>query len=304
VPASEDPLVITSNQAAQGGAYTGSYHPTSYADLTSAKILADSIGPHGIRLTTLEVVFPRFILAELNTHRMLSRNSASSRAIPTEKQIERVLENPFVPTFNGRVKGMGVGDYLEDHQQADARAHWLGAAHAATVAAGALLHVDKSRANRLLEPFMWHTAIVSATEWDNFFALRDHEDAQPEFRTLARAMRTAMGESRPRELEYGEWHLPMVTPYEDAELSSTAWPPLKAKVSAGRCARVSYDTHWREEDPTVSKTRWNQLSLRGHWSPGEHPAYCTELGLSRHNSNFRGWTQLRKCYPGEAVFRG
>src|SRR4051812_47823071 len=78
----------------------------------AAKILADSLSPEGIRLTTFEVTFPRFILAEFNTHRMLSRNSASSRAIPTEKLLKRVIDTPFVPSFNKRVKGMGVGEAL------------------------------------------------------------------------------------------------------------------------------------------------------------------------------------------------
>ena len=94
-------------------------------DLTAAKILADSIGPHGIRLTTMEVVFPRPYLAEFNTHRMLSRNSASSRAVPTEKQIERVLENPYLPMFGARVKGMGVGEALDPREQGACQRRWL-----------------------------------------------------------------------------------------------------------------------------------------------------------------------------------
>ena len=77
---------------------------------TSSRILADSIGPHSVRLTTFEVSLPRPFLSEFNTHRMLSRNSASSRAIPTERLIERAVTRPYLPTFAGRVKGMGVGD--------------------------------------------------------------------------------------------------------------------------------------------------------------------------------------------------
>ena len=137
----------------------------------AVKILADSIAPSGVRLTTMEITFPRFILAEINTHRALSRNSASSRAIPTEKNIERALQSPFIPEFNERVVGMGVGDVLPDAEQAHARNAWLAARNSAVAAARALLHVDKSRANRLLEPFMWQTAIVSATDWANFFRL-------------------------------------------------------------------------------------------------------------------------------------
>lgn len=276
-------------------------------DFTAAKILADSVGPHGIRVTTMEVVFPRPYLAEFNTHRALSRNSASSRAIPTEKQIERAEKEPYVPNFSGRVKGMGVGETLNGKMQFEAQREWLAARDAAVKAARGLLHVDKSRANRLLEPFLWHTCIVSATEWENFYALRAHKDAQPEFQTLAYMMRDTMEASEPVEREFGDWHLPMVS---DAD-KQTVWPliaqypdgaPIMAKVSAGRCARVSYDTHWRSEDPGLSKQRWEGLSTRGHWSPAEHPAMCTED--PGPCGNFTGWKQLRKFYANEAIFRG
>src|SRR3954454_17073296 len=91
-----------------------------------AKVLADSVSPGGHRLTTVEATFPRFILAEANTHRVFSRNSASSRAIPTERNIERVTLDPFVPeTFNQRIKGMGVGDALEAEEAEKARHLWV-----------------------------------------------------------------------------------------------------------------------------------------------------------------------------------
>lgn len=265
------------------------------------KILADSIGPHGVRLTTFEATFPRFILAEVNTHRMLSRNSASSRAIPTEKQIERVKSHPFVPEFNERVTGMGVGEPLRGAQQRRAMVKWLDARDRAVEAAEGLLHVDKSRANRLLEPFMWHAAIISATEWDNFFALRCHPDAQPEFQKIAKMMQEALWLSEPEPLEWGQWHLPMVDPGSELpEARQTRSEGWWAEVSAGRCARVSYDTHNRAEDPEDSAKRWQRLSNSGHWSPAEHPAQCEPdpawIG------NFRGWRQLRKTYAYENDF--
>jgi hypothetical protein len=118
--------------------------------MISAKIIRDSRSPEGVRLTTFEVEFPRFILAEVNTHRVLSRNSASSRAIPTEKIVERVLADPFVPDFNKRVKGMGVGDPLNERDAKAARKSWLLARDDAVKAAKTLmrLDVDKSRVNR------------------------------------------------------------------------------------------------------------------------------------------------------------
>lgn len=265
-----------------------------------ADILADSIGPHQIRLTTFEVTFPRFILAEVNTHRVLSRNSASSRAIPTEQQIDRVLNYPFIPEFNTRVKGMGVGEPLKGAARTKAHGVWLAARDHAVGAARELLHVDKSRANRLLEPFMWHTAIISATEWQNFFHLRNHEAAQPEFRKIAQMMEVLYLTNEPKRLDFGEWHLPLWFD-DDADLgfqANTRYYP--AKVSAGRCARVSYDRHHDKEFGMDSIKRWESLSGFGHWSPGEHPAQCTE---PIYHGNFKGWKQLRKFYKDEAVFQ-
>lgn len=273
------------------------------------KVLADSIGPHDIRLTTLEATFPRFILAELNTHRMLSRNSASSRAIPTEKQIEKVMNDPFIPEFNTRVTGMGVGEPLSPRENRRMQSKWLEAREAAVRAAEGFLHVDKSRANRLLEPFMWHTAIVSATDWDNFYALRCHPAAQPEFRKIAEMMRDAMILSSPDKLDWDDWHLPLVDPVRDLNnpLDPADWQRQLAEASAGRCARVSYDKQHEDDTLDASRERWATLASFGHWSPGEHPAQCSEdyneLDYEYHG-NFQGWRQLRKFYPGEAKFGG
>ena len=293
----------------------------------AAEILADSISPDGVRLTTLEVVFPRFILAEFNTHRMLSRNSNSSRAIPPERQIEKVRDNPFVPeTFNRRVKGMGVGEAIEDQERA--RATWLHARDAATLAAENLLRLDcdKSRINRLLEPFLWHSAVVTGTEWDNFFALRDHPAAQPEFQIVARLMREAMDNSEPLNIRYGEWHLPLSRgfPMDDPNPDWDYWK----LVSAGRLARLtSYDAT-SDEDPQKGIERSQGLIGSFHLSPAEHQARpfspeemnaaancasqyrddCRDLGTpfnqSYHDSfwfvgNLKGWVQFRKEIPNE-----
>jgi hypothetical protein len=297
----------------------------------ASRVLADSISPDGVRLTTLLVTFPRFILAEVNTHRMLSRNSASSRAIPTEKLIERVRTNPFVPeTFNKRVKGMGVGAVLESQDLSSARAEWLMASENAAAHAEALmkLDVDKSRANRLLEPFMWHTAIISATEWDNFFALRDHPAAQPEFQIVAKLMRASIEGSTPLELGYDQWHLPLITFEEwdnlelgrgEAQRHKDGLPsdvtPHRFRehveriklVSAGRCARVSFDTHENWEPWDASEERAKKLMTNGHFSPFEHVARPFSGGephppLGFFVGNFRGWVQMRKEIPHEDNF--
>lgn len=274
---------------------------------TSARVLADSIphpnlNMHG-RITTLEVTFPRFILAEFNTHRMLSRNSASSRAIPPEKQLARIRGGDyFIPTFGSRVKGMGQGDDLSHAQQRLLRLTWMESAIRAADTVEYLIEhgSDKSHANRILEPFLWHTVIVTATEWENFFALRDHEAAQPEIRETAQVMQRAMLDSEPAELWNGEWHLPMVNADERANDPETDW----AAVSAGRCARVSFETHTQWEDPAASLERASRLSRMGHWSPFEHPAQLT-VNPQADWGNFRApWFQYRKMFQGEAVFTG
>ena len=56
-------------------------------NLISAEIIADTYCEFtDERVTTMEVTMHRFVLAEFNTHRVFSRNSASSRAIPVRKQ--------------------------------------------------------------------------------------------------------------------------------------------------------------------------------------------------------------------------
>lgn len=139
-----------------------------------AKIVADSISPKGNRLTTLEVVMPRYILAELNTHRMLSKNSASSRAIPFNKMVKAVQDNTFIPyAWQKDHKGMQGTEYLTNGIGL-AKAIWLSARDSAIKEAKMLNHsqVTKQLANRLLEPFMYHKVLVSGTEFENFFNLR------------------------------------------------------------------------------------------------------------------------------------
>lgn len=298
-----------------------------------AQVLADSISPTGFRLTTLEASFPRFILAEFNTHRVFSRNSASSRAIPIAKQLRRVLEDPYVPIeFGSNQPGMQAGPPLSGEKEAAAEREWLSARDDAVrrvlalvtdpeLAAGddlfgALqeveeatrnrarpaewLNVHKQVANRLLEPFMWHTVIVTATEWENFWNLRCHPDAQPEIRLIAERMRDATEASDPAEIGWDEWHLPLVRT-EDREQVASIEDLIK--VSAGRCARVSYLTHAGKRDLDADIQLHDRLLESGHMSPLEHPARPltrAELEASEWSGNFRGWLSYRKNISGEA----
>src|ERR1043166_5301194 len=153
-----------------------------------ARIERDSITQYGERLTTVVCTLPRIVLAELNTHRLFSRSSASSRAIPVQKQIERLRQDPFIPVYWGKnQKGMQADEELDYAQVAEALDVWSAARDQAVGSAEALMDigVHKQITNRLLEPFMWHTVIITATEWSNFDHLRIHKDAQPEIRRAA-----------------------------------------------------------------------------------------------------------------------
>jgi len=147
-----------------------------------AQIVADSISPQGHRITSFLLTFPRFILAELNTHRLFSRNSASSRAIPFEKMVKMVKEDPFIPiAWQKDHKGMQGTEYLTEEEATTAEVRWIAASHNAITSAKMLNNnyfgvqrplVTKQLCNRLLEPFQWHTTLVTATEFENFFELR------------------------------------------------------------------------------------------------------------------------------------
>jgi thymidylate synthase ThyX len=247
-----------------------------------ARILADSISEAGARLTTFEVTIPRIVLAEFNTHRMLSRNSASSRAIPVDKMISLVVDDPYIPTHWGRnQRGMQAGEEVSAPVQFDCELDWLQARNCAVQQARILLErgIHKQITNRLLEPFLWHTVIVTATEWDNFFHLRNHPDAHPDIQVPAAMMQELLENNEPQWLDYGQWHLPLIQPDEwhffryrepdRADLKPTSWDEA-VKISVGRCARVSYLTHDGKRDPQADIELYERLLKSGHMSPFEH----------------------------------
>lgn len=271
--------------------------------MIDAKVIEDSITQDRDRITTLELQYPRFIHSEVLTHRAFSRNAMSSRAVPVAKMIEQVRNNPARP-----LKFMLNEPGMQSNQEGDALWQiycenlWAEAAEAAAGYAERMVHfnVHKQFANRLLEPFQWMRTIVTATAWDNFFDLRCHPDAQPEFRALAELMRKRMDESNPVRRDFagrGEqaWHLPYV---EDAERSMLRLDVL-LKISTARCARVSYLTH-DGQAPSVGKdlALYGRLvgSVPRHSSPAEHQA---RVGLDDCvSNNFRGWLQHRAYIDG------
>lgn len=232
----------------------------------NAQIVADSLSPQGDRLTSLLITFPRFILAEINTHRMLSKNTSSSRAIPFNKMVEAIQNDPFIPiAWQKDHKGMQGTEYITDQKIIDFKTGvWLIARDEAVKRAEELngnltkcrsiddceelegTGVTKQLCNRLLEPFMWTTMLITGSKesWNNFFELRcpsyevdgviykSKKDAQKEdikrvfnysnldwlncnkgqaeihMMALAEAIWDAMNESTPKQLQPGELHIP------------------------------------------------------------------------------------------------
>ncbi len=254
-----------------------------------AEVLLDSVNPAGQRLTTFVLRFPRFVLSEFNTHRMFSRNASSSRAIPTTRLMQQLRDDPVIPVEWGRNQsGMQAREVLDAESARQAEAGWLQARDAALVHAEQLRAsgVHKQIVNRVLEPWMWASVIVSSTTYDNFFTLRCHADAQPEIKRLADMMRAAFEASRPTPRAAGEWHLPFVGP-DDADLSLDE----QTQVSVARCARVSYLTHIGTRDIEADKLLHQRLLDAGHWSPFEHVAIAAP-DAARYN-NFTGWEAYR-----------
>lgn len=262
----------------------------------SAKVVCDSISLAGVRLTTMEVCMHRFVLAEFNTHRVFSRNSASSRAIPISKRIFSVTTDLAWPLeWGSNQKGMQAGAQLKGWRLWLSKLVWRTASYSACVFASLLekLGLHKQITNRLLEPFLWHTAVVSSTEWKNFFDQRISPLAQPEIRALAVEMSMALGSSRPKIVRVGEYHLPYISYTELQSLS----PSQQIKVSVARCARVSYLTQDGRRDIEEDVKLYDRLvsAKPPHASPLEHAA--TPIVPYAHTEdqtgNFEGWAQAR-----------
>jgi thymidylate synthase ThyX len=287
----------------------------------------------------MEVSFPRIVLAEFNTHRMFSRNSASSRAIPVKTMLARVQNDPFVPVWFGKnQKGMEAEVELDPMAKMKAEAEWLRARDSAVRHVERLQMPDvdlhKQIANRILEPWLYHTVIVTATEWDNFWGLRRHKAAQPEMRYAADIMFRAFNASQPKQVLPGHWHLPLMQADEFVlDDNSPEWnEPVGAPcvlmrwqeacwVSVGRCARVSYLTHDGKRDIKADIELATRLQQNGHMSPFEHVARPMTISEAEYKygtrgefigdntdpvknfcGNFKGWVQLRKTLQHESNF--
>lgn len=281
----------------------------------AAKVLCDSLHPDGeTRLTTVEMTYPRFIHAEFMTHREFSRNSASSRAIPMPKMIKRIKDNPVFPLHWGKKqKGMQATEELTAEEKLQAATEWLDARNDAIRHAEQLerIGIHKQTGNRITETWMWITVIASSTNYENLFALRCHHMAEPHFQNLAYKLRTAYDASQPKQLNYGEWHLPMIGLEGDEDIFTEFQVEDVAKISAGRCARVSYLTHDGIRDPQEDIGLFKRLSTETpkHASPLEHPAEVLNRNSSKADmcrgwGNFKpGFLQLRKMIQGECIYK-
>ena len=226
--------------------------------MIKAEIVAHSLSPQGDELISVLCTFPRIILAEVNTHRMLSKNTSSSRAIPFHKMVKTVQENPFIPiTWQKDHKGMQGNEYLIDRKHENAVYEWLKSRDYAVKQAKMMNNdgVTKQLCNRLLEPFMWTTMLITGSKegWDNFFNLRcpsyfgkwkswretcaatgtifeapllerlqnNKGQAEIHMMALAEAIYDAVNESTPKQLKAGEWHIPFANKLLELKVAYT-----------------------------------------------------------------------------------
>lgn len=298
--------------------------------------LPENMGDEGVRCLTLITRFPRCILPEVNTHRVVSKNSASSRARSVKTTIGAVMRDPYVPLFTSNQKGMS-GGFLTGRKRDAAEARWLAGRDLAVSTELSLLtgkpldpdlyldwegrldsyykdvyqadtpgphalSVHKQNANRVIEPYMWHEALLTSTMWENFINLRtDLATAQPEIVALARLIQAALRESTPDT----SWiHLPFAKnrPQETTDFASLRGELM---LAATQCAQISYRDKSTATASTATTALGERLLSSGHMSPFEHVAFdarkyaeFTDEDLPRDAQRLRSnlgdeWVQLR-----------
>ena len=276
-----------------------------------AKIIEDSISPAGARLTTFQLRYPRFIHAEFMTHRLFSRNASSSRAIPVRKMLDRIEEDPATFVHWGKNQaGMQANEEMDEFTIKAGQAVWEEMMQAVLDGCRTLegMGFHKQVVNRASEPWSHISVVCTATDYDNFFKLRCHPEAQPEIKVLAEQMEELYFSNAPRTIKLGDWHLPYITDEEKfAPGNRRAGGELKnlrnlKRASTARCARVSYLTHDNKTpDLDVDVKLYDRLFSSKHMSPFEHVA-TPNSDPSVWSGNFKGWIQLRKTIKGEACW--
>lgn len=301
----------------------------------SVTILADSISSqcNNLRITSFEIELPRLIWAECLTHRLFSRNAASSRAIPVMKKIAMIWSNPAMFVHWGLNKpGMQASEEAEGWRLKLGKFVWRLGSKLACVTAYTLSKIGfhKQIANRCLEPWERLKVVITATELENWFWLRDHDDAQPEIREVARLMCDALLQSTPQELKPGEWHLPYITTTRSLDgeliyLSNDVVVDVETakRVSVSSCAQVSYRVLNQAIDKAENIYKRLIESVPVHASPCEHQATPMtnpypakeedyfEVGATHYNfelgsvwsGNFQGWIQNRQLIPNNVKMK-
>jgi len=270
--------------------------PTQY----HAKVIEQSVNSiTGDTITTFQIRIPRFVLAQLNKHRILSSNTESNRAVPIKKKDRKLVENPYHPDQWGtNQSGMQAGKPLTGLKAKLADLVWFCSMHSQRFWANLLnlLGVHKEIVNRLTEPFQMVDVVLTGTQWFNFFELRTSEKAQPEIRKVARLMLEAYHKCSAYSISDGGLHLPYVT-HEEKELYKGNTLLLIA-LSASRCARVSYLNHEGNMDVEKDVKLFIRLVSSKHWSALEHTAVAIDASVMC--GGFIGWVPARKLFTGES----
>lgn len=289
-------------------------------------ILASASNTGSPPIYTIRMRYPRPIHGEIMTHRVFGRNARSSRAVPVRTMLNEVRRIPYVPWHWGKnQRGMQASEECDelielDVPQVDEMTQeldyqtvrmtneeaWLHARTEAADIAEAFMTAGyhKQNPNRLLEPFSWIDTLITATQWQNFLWLRQHHAAEPHLQDLANLVATAMEYCTLQHLEFGEWHLPYITE-EEKRLYHT---DMLKKISAARCARISYEPFNGEASIEAELDRYNLLMTdeRVHASPLEHQASPDNFNAANgewdhphFHGNLTGWCQYRKMIPNE-----
>lgn len=265
------------------------------------KVIEDSISKEGKRITTFELIYPRFIHAEMLRHRVFSRTVESSRAKPIKKNLDEVRINPVLPrhlTINepGMVGTKEITDYEAKDNIYDSLAMLANMTVTAIEYLEQEYHLHKQVLNRYLEPFLNTKEVVTSTEWDNFFTLRLAPDAEPHIQELAALMKKGLEQSIPKLVKENGVHLPYVTEEEKSKY------PINTlmKISSARCARCSYKLYDGTTDVEKDLILYEKLRKGKHLSPMEHVAiadykdYEKNWANPEYHGNFVGWCQHRK----------
>jgi hypothetical protein len=286
------------------------------------------VGPKALQLHTVKARYPLWIHQELMTHRAFSRNLASSRAIPIEKMIHEAVNDPAMPVYwTKNEPGMQGYHFLEGKDKDDAIAIWLEARDDAVrhTKRLAVTGAHKQVANRLLGPYIHTTAVISSTQWSNFFGVRRHPATEPHMHDLADAIYEAVHTANVREIEPGGWHLPFVNEDDWITINgggvvTPAQHMAMIHLSVGRCASVSYKTV-EGFDMTYQRAEQLYSRLVGgvpiHASPAEHVAQADDgASWPKHDDsrefewvwnhasdhrNFTGWRQHRATIPHDTL---